>query len=105
LYRPRCEALKAAIDSTFPAETVRSNPEGGMFLWVECPPQVDTLAMYKPALERNVTYVPGRFFFTEEGAGLSTMRLNFTCHDENEITKAASILAELATEAIEQHTQ
>jgi 2-aminoadipate transaminase len=100
MYRPRCQAMISALEQTFPDSSAWSRPDGGMFVWVECPPQVDTTALYQSAVNRRVAYVPGEYFFTEPGAGKFTMRLNFSCSNEDEIIQAVTILAELVSETI-----
>jgi len=95
LYAPKQKAMLEALKQHFPAEYRWSEPEGGMFIWVEGPEGMDVEAYYKKAVERNVAYVPGKFFFTEPGAGLETMRLNFTMSSESVLTKAIATLAEV----------
>ena len=95
LYAPKQKAMLEALKQHFPAEYSWSEPEGGMFIWVEGPKGMEAEAYYKKAVERNVAYVPGKFFFTEPGSGLETMRLNFTMSSESVLTKAIATLAEV----------
>jgi 2-aminoadipate transaminase len=93
LYRPKQEAMLAALDRYFPASFTWSRPEGGMFLWVEGPAGFDTEDLYGRAVERKVAFVPGRFFFTQRGEGAETMRLNYTMADEATLDRAIQTLA------------
>ncbi len=93
LYRPKQEAMLAAMDEFFPAGFSWSKPEGGMFIWVEGPQGMDALRLYDEAINNQVAFVPGRYFYTEDGAGSNTLRLNFTMADEETITAAIERLA------------
>ena len=78
LYRPKHAAMLAALERFFPEGFSFSRPEGGMFIWAEGPDGMDLEKLYWKAVENNVAYVPGKYFYTQEGEGLATMRLNFT---------------------------
>ena len=98
LYRPRQEAMLAAMDRYFPAGFNWSHPEGGMFLWAEGPEGLDAVAFNECCIACNVAFVPGKYFFTEPGAGLATMRFNYTMIDEQAINDAVRTVAEVYTE-------
>ena len=78
MYRPKQEAMLKALDAYFPDTFRWSKPDGGMFIWVEGPEALDMEGIYYKAVEKNVTFVPGKHFFTKDGEGIETMRLNFT---------------------------
>lgn len=95
LYRPRQEAMLDALEKYLPDTYHWSKPEGGMFLWVEGPEGVDAEVLYWKAIERNIAFVPGKFFYINPEQGLGTMRLNFTMIDESTIDHAIKILGEV----------
>ncbi len=101
LYRPRQEAMLAALKRSFPSPMRWSEPEGGMFIWAEGPPELDAVEMYQRAIDAGVAYVPGRFFFTDPADGVSTMRLNFTMVDEKTIGEAVGTLGEVISRELE----
>ena len=45
LYRRRRDVMLQSIDRYFPAGTKHSNPDGGLFTWVELPGGIDTSAL------------------------------------------------------------
>ncbi|MFW6274973.1 MAG: PLP-dependent aminotransferase family protein [Spirochaetota bacterium] len=94
LYRPKQEAMLAAMDEYFPQGFTWSKPEGGMFIWAEGPSSMDALKLYDEAINNQVAFVPGRYFYTDEGAGSNTLRLNFTMADEQTIRAAIERLAQ-----------
>ena len=95
IYKPKQETMLHALDRHFPNNFHWSKPDGGMFIWVNGPKGVDMTKIYPKAIERNMAFVPGTFFFTQDGDGLETMRLNFTNSDENSIDQAIKILADV----------
>ena len=101
LYAPRQQAMLEAMEKYFPSTFTWTKPEGGMFIWAEGPKDLDLEQVYYRAIERNVAYVPGKFFFTEPGEGISTMRLNFTCSEPSTLGKAIRTLGEVLAEVIE----
>ncbi|GAB4374938.1 MAG: PLP-dependent aminotransferase family protein [Spirochaetales bacterium] len=102
LYAPRQQAMLEAMGKYFPSSFTWTLPEGGMFIWAEGPRELDLEQVYYRAVERNVAYVPGKFFFTEPGEGISTMRLNFTCSDVPTLERAIQTLGVVLEEAVQQ---
>ena len=92
LYRPRQEAMLAALERHMPSEYHWIKPEGGMFIWVEGPPDVDAEQIYWQAVEQKVAFVPGKYFYIKPEDGLPTMRLNFTRVAEATIEAAIETL-------------
>lgn len=76
-YGRRRNAMIAAMERKFPMGIFWTEPEGGMFLWVKLPPQLNATTLLKEAVAEKVAYVPGEAFFTE-GGGQNCMRLNFS---------------------------
>lgn len=99
IYQPRQQAMLAALDRYMPSSFQWSQPEGGMFLWLEGPDGLDTEEIYWRAIERQTAFVPGKFFYAEPGVGNATMRLNYTMANEERIDWAVRTLAEVIAEA------
>lgn len=95
LYRPKQEAMLAALEKYFPASFTWSKPEGGMFIWAEGPQGIDAEQLYWKGIEQKVAFVPGKYFYTQPGEGLATMRLNYTMSDETSIEQAIKRLGEV----------
>ena len=76
LYHAQAQAMLGALTEYMPAGVTWNQPAGGMFLWLELPAGMDSEAMLKKALERNVAYVPGVPFYANEPTR-NTMRLAF----------------------------
>ena len=54
--------LQETVAKTFPEGTRTSRPQGGMTLWVELPPEVNSLDLYRRALEADIGLCPGPAF-------------------------------------------
>jgi DNA-binding transcriptional MocR family regulator len=71
----QADMLRALVLRCFPVGTRVSRPQGGYLLWVELAESVDTLRVYRAALERGITIAPGRIF-SNAGRYTNFMRLN-----------------------------
>jgi 2-aminoadipate transaminase len=100
LYRPRQEAILAAMERFFPAGFRWSRPRGGMFVWAQGPEGMDMAEVYNKAIARSVAFVPGQYFYVGSGQGRETLRLNFTMADEATLARAVTILAEVFEAAL-----
>lgn len=76
-YGERYAVMDQALSAELPPGFQWTHPEGGMFLWVSGPPEVDSLALLNRAVAQNVAFVPGRDFFPADG-GRNHFRLNFS---------------------------
>jgi 2-aminoadipate transaminase len=101
LYRRKQQMMLAALEKYMPKVEGLSwvKPEGGMFLWVNLPRQMDADEMFKEAIDRKVAYVVGSAFFPN-GGGHNTMRLNFSYPSEEEIDEGIKRLAGLVESRI-----
>jgi DNA-binding transcriptional MocR family regulator len=61
-YARNVNLLTQAVTRYFPPETRVARPSGGIVLWVQLPEGVDSLKLYKLALENNITIAPGYLF-------------------------------------------
>jgi len=98
-YRMKRDRMADAIHRHFPASVKFLKPEGGMFLWLELPEQVDAEALLDQALAFNVGYVPGGPFFPN-GGGANTIRLNFSMVSLDEIDAGIANLAKAIGERV-----
>ncbi|MFF5991708.1 aminotransferase-like domain-containing protein [Prauserella flavalba] len=91
-YRARRDALIEALADAVPAGAEVSDPDGGMFVWLRLPGDVDTERLLPAALERDVAFVPGAPFYAGP-PDRATMRLSFTTHTADEIAEGVRRLA------------
>jgi 2-aminoadipate transaminase len=77
VYRERRDTMLAAMTEAFPPGVTWTRPEGGLFLWVRLPEQIDAAALLQEALPEKVVFLPGGAFFVD-GSGRNTARFNFS---------------------------
>lgn len=94
-YREKLEVFLATMEESFPEEMgVRwTRPEGGLFLWVTLPEQIDTQELFHDAIKYQVAFVPGNVFFGENPSG-NTMRINFSFSTKEQLKEAVRRLAD-----------
>jgi len=96
-YRARRDAMLRALAAEMPAGIEWTKPEGGMFLWLTLPAEIDAAALLKRAIaEARVAFVPGRAFHADD-TGANTLRLSFSRADETTIGEGIRRLAALLT--------
>ncbi len=99
-YAARRDAMLAALGASMPGHANWSRPEGGMFVWVTLPPEIDTAALLERSVaEARVAFVPGHAFFAD-GSGRNALRLSFTLADTHAVEKGIPRLASLIAGAM-----
>lgn len=101
VYRQRRDVMLAAMERYFPPEVTWSKPEGGLFLLVTAPPEVNTTDLLAEAVKRKVAFVPGADFHID-GSGTNTFRLNFSNAQPEMIEAGIQRLGALLKDAIMQ---
>lgn len=96
LYSERMETMLACIKKYFPEETKYTKPEGGLFIWVELPGEVDIKELLRIATqESKVAFVPGNPFFINSDDGNQSLRLNFSSNSLQQIELGMKCLGEV----------
>lgn len=91
VYDRQRQAMLAAIASDLPPEIAYTRPEGGMFLWLTLPEGVSAMELFHLAIAEKVAFVPGDPFYPDR-KNVNTLRLNFSCVDEDGIKVGMSRL-------------
>ena len=94
VYRQRMEQFRHWLADAFPKGTRISNPQGGFLLWVELPPNVDCLDLYRKALEKKIAITPG-VLFSAQGQYRHHIRLSCGAVDGEQAKRSISLLARL----------
>ena len=93
-YRDKRDYMLALLDKYMPEGVEWTRPEGGLFLFLTLPEEIDSVKLYDRALSAGVAYVAGSFFYTD-GSHRNTMRLNFSFLDKDRMEDGIRILASL----------
>jgi 2-aminoadipate transaminase len=94
VYGARCDDLLAALTRHMPTEAGWTQPDGGLFVWVELPPELDAEQVLAIAVTHKVAFVPGRPFFAKAARG-NAMRLNFSNRGRDQIELGMTRLGEV----------
>ncbi len=100
IYRSRRDAMVEALRRYFPPQASWTEPEGGIFIWATLPPYIDTSDLLAKALREDVAFVPGQAAYVD-GSGHSSMRLNFSAGDEDEIREGIRRIGKVIGEQVE----
>ena len=94
-YSEKLKIFLQSMKKHFPSEWGVSwtKPEGGLFLWVSLPENIDTMKLFYEAIKFKVAFVPGEVFFGENPSQ-NEMRINFSFATKEQIAEAVKRLAE-----------
>jgi 2-aminoadipate transaminase len=94
LYGNQCQAMLDAMTEHFPAGVSWTRPEGGMFIWVTLPKQIDAMKLLDQALAARVAFVPGAPFYANDPQ-TNTLRLSFVTVPPERIREGVAVLGKL----------
>jgi 2-aminoadipate transaminase len=87
-YRERRDRMVEVLASGLPDSVAFTRPQGGMFLWVTFPPQVDANDLLERCLQDDVAFVPGGAFYPDPDHD-NHARLNFSFMPPDRIEEGA----------------
>lgn len=94
-YSHRRDRMLAAMEREIPDGVEWTKPEGGMFVWVTLPENIDGAALLTRAIrDHRIAFVPGKAFHAD-GSGANTIRLSFSCASDEAIDTGISRLGHL----------
>jgi DNA-binding transcriptional MocR family regulator len=96
LLRIRRDAMLDALERDFPASARWNRPEGGYFLWLELPDDVDAAEFLTRAEQSGVTFVPGAEF----GGSPASARLAYSFVSPEQIAEGVRRLAALVEQPV-----
>jgi 2-aminoadipate transaminase len=94
LYGNQCQVMLDALAEHFPAGATWTKPEGGMFIWVTLPKQIDAMKLLDQAIAARVAFVPGSPFYANEPE-TNTLRLSFVTVPPERIREGIAVLGKL----------
>lgn len=99
LYRERRDATLEALAESMPPSVSWTKPDGGLYVWVRLPEELDTRAMLPKAIDARVAYVPGGGFYAD-GQGGSAMRLCYSFPPPERIREGIHRLAGVVSDEL-----
>lgn len=101
LYGKKCAVMVATMEKYFPKGKVKwVVPEGGIFLWCECPDITDINPVVDKALEKKVAIVPGWNFAIDMNEPSNMFRLNYSSATPEKIEEGIKRLGEALCEVL-----
>lgn len=98
-YKNKRDVMLESMKKYFPKGISWTEPEGGLFLWIELPKHVSAKDLLPKAIEQKVAYVYGQPFFPS-GEGENTLRLNYCNAAPEKIEEGIKRLGNLFKENI-----
>lgn len=92
LYREKRDLMLNCFRKYMPAGVTWTEPQGGLFLFLYLPENMDAEELFHIAIKNNVAFVIGQAFHCD-GSGKNTMRLNFSFPTNEQIELGIQRLA------------
>ncbi|WP_320020210.1 PLP-dependent aminotransferase family protein [Labilibaculum manganireducens] len=93
MYHRKRDVMLNAFEEFMPKGVTWTKPEGGLFLFLNLPENMDAQDLFEIAIQKNVAFVLGSAFHCD-GSGKNTMRINFSYVDEERSRIGVQRLAE-----------
>lgn len=94
VYRRRRDIMIDSIKKFFPSEVTYTNPEGGLFLWLELKEGIDAAKLLEESLKEKVAFVPGEPFYPHKGRS-NHCRLNYSNMNDDMIVEGIKRLGDV----------
>jgi 2-aminoadipate transaminase len=98
VLREKLDTMVEAVEREFGAAVEMWKPEGGIFLWLKLPDQVDVTKLIKPAADAGIVFNPGPEWVVDGPAAKSSMRLCFALPSKQQIKDGVAALARVCFE-------
>lgn len=92
MYKDKKNCMMKAFDDYMPEGVTWTNPEGGLFLFVNLPDYMDSEELFMAALKEKVAFVVGNVFHCDD-SGKNTLRINFSYATIEDIDEGIKRLA------------
>ena len=99
-YHKKRDNMLQAFRDYMPEGVSWTEPEGGLFLFLTLPEEMDAESLFRKAIENNVAFVLGSVFHCD-GSGKNTMRINFSFMPMDKTTEGVKRLAKTIKEEME----
>jgi 2-aminoadipate transaminase len=95
VYQRRRDLMLVALERHMPPGSTWTIPDGGFFIWLTLPPEIDTRRMHPQVQERGVEYLPGPVCFAGN-AGANHLRLSYSFVEDELIEPGVRVIGEVA---------
>lgn len=93
-YAEKLNFFLETMEENFPPDmgVKWTRPEGGLFLWITVPEEINTTELFYMGLEEKVAFVPGEVCYPKGYLKHNTMRINFSYPTKEEIKQGVKRL-------------
>ncbi len=92
IYRKKCNLMTSLLDEHLGKYVHYVKPDGGLFIWVALPENVDMIDFCKRAVDNKVATVPGNAFCADVNSTSHCFRINYSTPTNEQIIKGVEIL-------------
>ncbi len=92
LYRSKRDLMLDCLEKYMPEGVTWTKPDGGLFMLVTLPQNLDARDLFDLAIKENVAFIIGEVFFCD-GGGQNTLRLNFSYVSDEKMVEGVKRLA------------
>jgi len=100
MYKEKKAVMIDSFEKYMPEGVTWTNPEGGLFLFLNLPEGLDAEELFHIAIKKNVAFVLGTVFHCD-GSGKNTMRLNFSYVSKEDNVEGVKRLAQSIQELMD----
>ncbi|MBI4662750.1 MAG: PLP-dependent aminotransferase family protein [Verrucomicrobia bacterium] len=97
-FAEQVQRMTEAVTRLFPVSTKVTRPRGGQVLWVELPAHIDSMEVYRQAIQERIAIAPGQIFSAKRKFR-NYLRLNcgnpWTAEIEQAMKRLGAIIGEL----------
>jgi 2-aminoadipate transaminase len=98
ILHEKLDTMLEAVEREFGTAVEMWKPEGGIFLWLKLPDQVDVTKLIKPAADAGIVFNPGPEWVVDGPTAKSSMRLCFALPSKQQIKDGVAALARVCFE-------
>jgi 2-aminoadipate transaminase len=95
LYQSRRDIMLTALERWMPAGVTWTQPDGGFFIWLTLPDDLQARDIKQQARARGVMVAAGEGYFLDPADGAHHLRLTYSFAPPSDIERAVRILAEV----------
>ncbi|MBI96219.1 hypothetical protein CL656_03655 [bacterium] len=99
-YKEKRDTMIKSIEKHLGENVSYEVPQGGLFLWLTLPKEIDSEELFKKSIQKKLGIFPGYLFFTGEDKPKNHIRLNFSNPKLENIDKGIKLLAALINELV-----
>lgn len=95
VYKQKRDRMLAALERYMPDGVRWTEPQGGFFIWLTVPENVNAVNLLKKAIAESIVYLPGAGCYAEGNGGKNNIRLSFSFLKLAQVEPAIHKLGEL----------